>query len=811
MVNSMANSDNRKRQRRPVENSAKRPASSKGGRRRKGRRKKISRRRKIIRRVILCTFLLIMLVAIIFGLKYVVKFRQYEKEAKRLVKEGGINAFKQNQTSTIYDKDGNVITELSGSHDSYYIESSDIPKYVKDAFIDTEDRNFYSHSGVDLKAIMRAFYELVRNQGKVTQGGSTITQQLARNVFLSHEVSMERKIKEMFIAREIEKKYSKKQILEFYINNIYFANGFYGIEAASKGYFSKSVGELSLGEIAYICSIPNNPTMYDPFVNHQSTANRKNRILKQMYKLGDITKEEYDQAVAEVIQLNPQVTTNANNYIETYAVYCAVQSLMAKNGFKFEYDFPSDAERDEYNEKYQEAYDQLSSDLYTGGYDIYTSIDMDKQTKLQEAIDTNLSGSKKGVPDYYDNLDDNGIYKFQGSATCIDNETGKIVAVVGGRSQQLTGKTLNRAYQSYRQPGSTIKPILVYTQAFEDGYIPRSTVKDEPIDKGPVNSPNVYDGNITIRYAVEKSKNTVAWNLFEELGVSECISYLKKMNFHKIVEKDYNASMAIGGMTYGVSTVEMASAYCAIENDGEFRSPTCINKIVDVNGNTVVDNVKYKSSKSSTVEVKKIYKTNAARMMTDVLKGVLVDGTGKKYNVDDAICAAKTGTTNDNKDVWLCGYSRYYTTAVWVGYDMPMEIDDGVGNTLAGYTWQDFMTTIHKKLKEKEFEDFDTDVDGKNVYAETEDESTTAEGETTTPTGETTSGETKTKTTAETTQASTESTSKVSHVDETTAPPEEKETEPQVKDTTAATEETVKEQTTTSQPETQAADAEPAQ
>ena len=283
------------------------------------------------------------------------------------------------------------------------------------------------------------------------------------------------------------------------------------------------------------------------------------------------------------------------------------------------------------------------------------------------------------------------------------------------------------------------------------------------------------------------------------------------MNFHKIVEKDYNASMAIGGMTYGVSTVEMASAYCAIENDGEFRSPTCINKIVDVNGNTVVDNVKYKSSKSSTVEVKKIYKTNATRMMTDVLKGVLVDGTGKKYNVDDAICAAKTGTTNDNKDVWLCGYSRYYTTAVWVGYDMPMEIDDGVGNTLAGYTWQDFMTTIHKKLKEKEFEDFDTDVDGKNVYAETEDESTTAEGETTTPTGETTSGETKTKTTAETTQASTESTSKVSHVDETTAPPEEKETEPQVKDTTAATEETVKEQTTTSQPETQAADAEPAQ
>ena len=748
-------------------------------------KKRISRKRRRIRRIAMSIFVLILIAIAVVGIRYAVVFQKYQKEAAKKVKEGGINAFKQNQTSIIYDSNGNVISELSGSHDSYYIESDKIPQAFKDAFVDTEDRNFHKHSGVDLKAIMRAFYELVRNNGKITQGGSTITQQLARNVFLSHEVSMERKLKEMFIAREIEKRYSKKQILEFYLNNINFGNGFYGIEAAARGYFSKSVGDLTLAEIAYISSIPNNPTLYDPFVHDENTQKRKNRILDQMYKFDDISKSEYDEAKNTTVVLNPEVTSNSNSYVQTYAAYCATQALMAESGFEFKYYFDSDAEEEAYDKQYQELYNQFSSDLYTGGYKIYTSIDMRKQEELQTTVDTKLSGTSEdnNIPKYYDNLNDDGIFKFQGSATCIDNETGKVVAIVGGRTQQLSGQSLNRAYQSYRQPGSTIKPILVYTPAFENGYVPRSLVVDSEIKKGPVNSPNVYDGSITIRYAVEKSKNTTAWKLFEELGFSSCIAYLKNMNFHRIVPDDYNASMSIGGMTYGVSTLEMASAYATLANDGEFRSPTCILKIKDVNGSTIINN-EDPESKKNTVKTKKVYETNSSRMMTDVLTGVLVSGTGKKYQVDNAICAAKTGTTNENKDVWLCGYSRYYTTAVWVGYDMPLEIDDGVGNTLAGYVWQSFMEEIHEGLEKKSFEDFEI-VDGKNEAPSDREETTTAEGETTTGEGETTTGKDAKETTTkksdskETTKAPAETTKQEETTEEIPVETTEEFTEPQ--------------------------------
>ena len=685
----------------------------------KRKRKPISKKRRIIRRIFMSLTLLFLSVILFFIFRYGPKYLKYQKEARKIVKEGGIQAFKQNQTSTIYDKDGKMITELSGSHDAYYIEDQDIPKYVKAAFVTTEDRRFYSHAGVDMKAIVRAFVEYVRNKGMITQGGSTITQQLARNVFLSHEVSMDRKLKEMFIAREIERRYSKKQILEFYINNIYFGNGFYGVEAAAKGYFDKSVKELSLAQIAYICSIPNNPTLYNPFTNNENTMKRKDRILKQMYEQGDIGKVEYDDAIAEKVVLNPQ-ESEGNNYVETYTIYCATQALMKESGFHFKYSFRTKSEEDAYNEEYEELYNRISGNLYTGGYKIFTSIDMDYQEKLQNSLDEQLED--------YDELDDNGIYAFQGSATCIDNDSGKVVAIVGGRSQNYSGYTLNRAFQSYRQPGSTIKPILVYTPAFENNRVPRTIVQDEPIEDGPVNSPDVYDGDITIRYAVEKSKNTVAWNLFERLGIDECIDYLKQMNFHRIVDDDYVLPMSIGGMTYGVSTLEMASAYATLENDGVFRSPTCIERIVDVEGNTLVDNTKDGVAGKNTVEVKRIYETNAARMMTDVLTGVLTSGTGVKYNVDDAICAAKTGTTNENKDVWLCGYSRYYTTAVWVGYDMPREINDGVGNRCAGYIWQDFMSEIHTFLEEKEFEEFEINYDGMEYdgdgeYHEEEEES----------------------------------------------------------------------------------------
>lgn len=658
------------------------------------RYKNRNKNRKVIKKILLGLFFVIIAAILFIGVKYGVKLYEYDKEAKRLVKEGGEEIFKANQTSIIYDADGNVITELIGERDSYYLDYKDIPYFVKAALITSEDRNFYSHSGVDYKAVIRAFLVLLQNKGEITQGGSTITQQLARNVFLSHKVTMGRKIKEMFIAKEIEKKFSKDKILEFYINNIYFGNGYYGIEAAARGYFSKSVTELSLGEIAFICAIPNNPTLYDPYTNSDETTLRKNRILKQMYENDDIDKQMYEAALYTTIVLYPS-ENKTNNYIETYVRYCATISLMSNSGFEFKYYFDSDEEKEKYEKEYEVLYNDISAKLYTGGYKIYTSIDLNKQQELQDIVDNNLA--------HYTDVNNEGIYAFQGAATCIDNTTGKVVAIVGGRTQDYKGYTLNRAYQSYRQPGSTIKPILIYTPIFERNYYPDTKVVDEPIENGPVNSPNVYEGEMTVRSAVEKSKNTIAWKLFDELSADTCLGYLKNMNFNKIVNKDYVPAVSIGGMTYGVSTLEMASAYAAIENDGVFRTPTCISKITDADYNIIVDNIEYTKSKNTSIQVKQIYQTNAARIMTDVLKGVLTVGTGRKYNISNAICAAKTGTTNDNKDVWFVGFSKYYTTAVWVGYDMPKVINDGYGNTCSGNIWKEFMTKIHDGLEIKDF------------------------------------------------------------------------------------------------------------
>ena len=649
---------------------------------------------KIIKRILLVCLIAGIVIVGFVGIKYGVVIYKYQKEAKKLVAEGGESIFMANQTSTIYDVNGEVITSLIGAKDSYYLEFNEIPYFVKSALITSEDRKFYSHSGVDVKAIARAFLALIQNDGEITQGGSTITQQLARNVFLSHQVSMSRKLKEMFIAREIEKKFSKDKILEFYINNIYFGNGYYGVEAAARGYFSKSVTELSLGEIAFICAIPNNPTLYDPYTDSGATTERKNRLLKQMYERKDIDREMYEEALYTTIVLYPS-ENQKNNYVDTYVRYCATIALMENTGFEVKYYFNDEDEERVYNDRFESLYNDISAKLYTGGYNIYTSIDMEKQAELQKILDNNLS--------HYEDVNEEGIYTFQGAATCIDNITGKVVAIVGGRSQEYNGYTLNRAYQSFRQPGSTIKPILVYVPLLERNHYPETIVTDEPIENGPVNSPNVYEGDMTLRYAVEKSKNTIAWKFFDELTADTCLAYLKNMDFKKIVARDYVLATSIGGMTYGVSTLEMSSAYAAIENDGIYRSPTCIMKITDSDYNVIIDNINYETSKSSTIHIKPIYQTNATRMMTDILKGVLVTGTGRNYNVDNAICAAKTGTTNDNKDVWFVGFSKYYTSAVWVGYDMPEIINDNYGNTCSGNIWKEYMTYLHKDLEKKDF------------------------------------------------------------------------------------------------------------
>ena len=638
-------------------------------------------------KVVLLLFLLTILVGgIIFYFKYGKDIFAMQDEAKALVKASSTETFRASETSIVYNNKGNEIAKLKGDKDSYYVESDNLPQYAKDAVIVTEDKKFYSHNGIDMKGIMRAFWALIKNNGEKKQGASTITQQLARVIFLSTKKTYERKIKEIFIARELEKKYTKDQILEFYLNSIYYMNGYYGLEAASRGYFNKSCNELSLAQIAFLSAIPNNPTVYDPLKNFDNTVKRKNRILDQMLEDKAITQVQYDEAYNEKIKLNMQ-EVKKRDYIQTFVSYCAIRELMKVNGFEFRNDFDTKKERKQYEKEYEEEYSIAQQMLKNNGYKIYTSIDLKKQKKLQHAVNSNLSAFKE--------KETNGTYKMQGSAVCLDNKSGRVVAIVGGRSQETEGYSLNRAFQSFRQPGSSIKPLIVYTPTLERGSTASTTVHDYKFKGGPSNSDGTYSGYISMRYAVEKSKNTVAWQLFDELKPEVGLQYLLDMNFSKIVKSDYYLSASLGGLTYGTSTLEMASAYSALENDGKYREPTCIVKILDGEGKEIV---------SDHVEQQTIYKKDAAHSMTDILTGVITRGTARGLGLDNGQSSAgKTGTTNDKKDGWFCGYTPYYTTAVWVGYDSPKTVDDLYGSTYPGRIWHDYMSELHKNLEVKKF------------------------------------------------------------------------------------------------------------
>ena len=610
---------------------------------------------------------------------------ELRQEAVRLVRQSDVNTFKANQTSIVYASDGSVISTLKGEKDSYYVSIEEMPVDAVTAIVSIEDKKFFRHHGIDYRALLRAIKAMVQN-GEVTQGGSTITMQLARNIFLSQEKTWQRKVEEMYIATELENKYSKDQILEFYLNNIYFGNGYYGIQSAARGYFDRDVESLSLSQIAFLCAIPNNPTLYDPVTNKDNTVSRRDRILKNMLDDGKISQMDYAQAVAEQITLNRPQALAKNDYVETYTYYCATRALMEQQGFVFHEDFKTDEEQQAYEDTYSALYSECQKKLYTGGYRIYTSIDLSLQDELQQSVNDTLSG--------YTGVNDEGVYELQASAVCIDNDNGYVRAIVGGRSQEFPGYTLNRAYQSFRQPGSAIKPLTVYTPSFEQNYTPDSIVTDEPIEDGPRNANGTYLGEITVRTAVEKSVNTIAWKLYDQLTPDKGLSYLKAMNFSRISPSDYRLATALGGFTNGVSALEMASGFATIENDGYYRTPTCIVKIEDGNGTVL-----YNSGQNPVL----IYKKNAARMMTDVLKGVITNGTGKGLDLGDMPCAGKTGTTNDQKDGWFVGYTRYYTTSVWVGYDMPKKLEGLMGNTYPGKIWQSFMSKAHEGLEPLEF------------------------------------------------------------------------------------------------------------
>lgn len=624
--------------------------------------------------------LVIAAVAYYYAGGYAAKIKEMKTEAVNLVAGATRDTFRQDQTSIAYDCKGETLSVLKGEKDAYYVEYDDIPIYIKQAIVSTEDKRFFKHKGLDYKGILRAIVAMIRD-GEVTQGGSTITQQLARTVFLSNEKTWERKIEEMYIAVELEAKYSKEDILEFYINNVNFANRYYGIQAAAEGYFGVDVNHLSLSQMVYLCAIPNNPTMYNPLKKHDMTIKRRNRILKTMLDDGVISDASYKSAKKEVIEPKDTAEPIKNDYAQTYTYYCATRALMESQGFQFKTTFKDDTEKKKYQDEYDELYSECNKKLFTGGYRIYTSIDLTAQNALQDTLNQQLAG--------FTETNEENIYSLQGAAVCIDNTTGMVRAIVGGRSQDLDGYTLNRAYQSFRQPGSAIKPLIVYTPALEKGYTADTVVVDEPIEGGPVNGDGVYSGAMSLRQAVAVSKNTVAWKIFDELTPEYGISFLEAMDFSKLDKNDKRLPASIGGFTNGVSPLEMAKGYATIANNGGYRNPTCIEKITNAQGEEI-----YKADQTATV----IYKENACRQMTDILQSVITSGTGRGYSLGSMPCAGKTGTTNDNKDGWFVGYTPYYTTSVWVGYDIPKEVPGLGGGTYPGRIWHDFMVKIHEGL-----------------------------------------------------------------------------------------------------------------
>ena len=586
-------------------------------------------------------------------------------EAQTVARESSASDFQTGQVGEVYDSDGNRIALLQNDKNIIYLTSDQIPELVKQAFVSIEDKRFYMHHGSDPFAIVRAVTSLL-GKGRITQGGSTITQQLVRNIYLTHTIRWERKVEEIFIAHAMEREYSKDELLEFYINNIYFSNGCYGIEAASQKYFSRSVSDLDLSETAFLCAIPNNPSIYDPLTHADKTIERRNLILQNMLDDGIINEQQYTDAVNEKITLNPYSPSYTRTWAHTYIYECATRALMGVTG---------------------KDYDTCHDMLYNNGYKVYTSIDMEAQELLQTTVDTELED--------YNTRNNNGSYALQASAVTIDNTTGLVTAIVGGRSQDDVSADYNRAYLSFRQPGSSIKPLIVYTPALERGYTASSTVVDSKEPDGPSNAGN-YSGAISLRTAVEQSKNTVAYKLFRELTPEVGLQYLLNMNFSSIQDSDYVLSAALGGLSKGVSCLEMTSAYATLENEGVFRQPTCVTLITDSKGNVVV---------RPETEEKQVYQSSAAHEMTNILEGVLTRGTAHGKALTNMPCAGKTGTTNDNIDGWFVGYTAYYTTGVWVGFDSPRSTHSLSGATYPLDIWYNYMTELHKDRSSRNLND----------------------------------------------------------------------------------------------------------
>lgn len=596
--------------------------------------------------------------------------------------------------TVIYDKDGKQIGLINAGH-YQYMDINHISMNLQNGYIAQEDRRFKNHNGVDWIATFRVGLALIKHGGEVTQGGSTITQQVIKNTYLTQERTFTRKIVEILLAPELEKKYSKADIMEFYCNTNFYGHRCYGVEAASLYYFGKHAEDLAPEEAAVLIGISNSPSAYDPVSHPDASKNKRDDVLKSMNEVGYLSNEDYEKAVSSPLKIVQKETEGTDeNYQSSYAIHCAALELMKMDGFEFQYTFDNKEDYTLYSERYTAAYSEQSDRIRAGGFQIYTSLDSGLQAVLQTQIDASLSG--------FTELQENGKFALQGAGVIVDNKTNYVTAIVGGRGAE---DPFNRAYLSARQPGSTIKPLIDYGPAFDTGeYYPTRMVNDHKWEKGPSNSGRRYFGNVTVREALNRSLNTVAWQILEDIGIDFGLSYLGEMEFQKLSYVDNQVpSLSIGGFTNGVRVVDMAKGYSTLANGGVYNDRTCIVKILHEKESEL--------TKDMTPFAKQVYRSDSAFMLTDVLKGTFTSpyGTGRGLGLEnDMPAAGKTGTTNSSKDTWFCGYTPYYTAAVWVGYDIPRNMPGIYGATYAGKIWKNVMDEIHQGLPPLDWEQPDT-------------------------------------------------------------------------------------------------------
>ncbi len=653
--------------------------------------------------------------------------------------------------STVLDTDGNQVAKLvaTGSN-RVYVTIDEIPKNLQNAFVAIEDERFYEHNGIDLKGIVRAGVKGITN-GRFSEGASTITQQLLKNnVFTSwtSETSMadkfKRKIQEQYLAIQLEKKVSKEWILENYLNTINLGQNTLGVQAASKRYFNKNAADLTLSECAVIAAITQNPSRLNPISHPDKNLERRDKVLRNMLKHEYITQEEYDEAIADNVYDRIQIINTAveeeavTSYFVDELTNQVIQDLIDLKGYTetqaykalynggltiYSTQNPSiqaicDEEvnnQDNYplDPKYSFSY-RLTIEKADGSYENYSEQTMlSYYQSANKDYDINFSSVEEAQAaiDQYkaeimkpgDKIVENGetvTFTLQPEAalTVMNQETGEVAALVGGRGDKTASKTLNRATGTARQPGSTFKVLAAYAPAIDSGGLTLASVQDDApysYENGTSlrNYDNSFRGFTTLREAITRSVNIVTVKTLTEIGTNLGYSYLKDFGFTTLVDDDNNQALALGGITKGVTNLELTAAYATIANHGTYIKPRFYTKILDHDGNVLIDN---------TPQTHGVLKASTAWLLTNAMEDVVTKGTGTSVNFGNMAIAGKTGTTTKNRDALFAGFTPYYTCVVWGGYDDNTPQDSGT-TSYPKAIWKAVMSRLHENLEYKDF------------------------------------------------------------------------------------------------------------